>query len=337
MAQKKPLNAVQQGIINRLKQLRIEMFGQRGASEFARSLGITPVCYRSYENDRVAGVEVLAAAAKLSGADLGWIITGQKTDGTAAEGIPVNRQRLLEQIGRLAARNPATLRSVQAFLDLLEETVPGLEKPPSRPGENGPPRLGEAGQVAGRGGWLPVLGRSAAGIVFFWKDLPNGSGKRPADRLSELIEAYLKAQTAGAWLASIEQADGQGAEAEDTLSLIQVNVPSDAEVAEFLDCPAVKKRYPDAFALRIDGDSMIPQLRHGDLVIVSPSEPAVDGKPAVVQLRGQVGVTCKLYRREGDRVHLIPSNEAMSAQNFEQSEVEWALRVLFRVRVNSHG
>ena len=192
MAQKKPLNAVQQGIINRLKQLRIEMFGQRGASEFAKALGISTVSYRSYEKDRMAGVQVLAAAAKLSGAELSWLITGQKTDGSPAEEIPADKQRMLEQISRLAARNPATLRSVQAFLDLLEETVPGLEKPPSRPGENG--------QDAGRGGWLPVLGRSAAGVVFFWKDLLNGSGKSPADRLSELIEAYLDAQMAGAWL-----------------------------------------------------------------------------------------------------------------------------------------
>lgn len=323
MSQTTAPGSTQQGIINRLKQLRVEMFGQRGASEFARALGITPASYRSYEKNRVPAVEVLAAAARLTGVELSWLITGRKKDGSPVDAIPADRQRLLEHIDRLTARNPAALRAVQAFLDLLEEAVPGPENRPS--------------YTAGRAGWLPVLGRSAAGVVFFWKDLPNSSAKSPADRLSELIEAYLKAQTAGAWTAAIEQPDGQAADPADTASLIQLNVPSDAQVAEFLDCPAVRKRYPDAFALRIDGDSMIPQLAHGDLVIVSPSAAAVDGKPAVVQLRDQLGVTCKLYRRQADRVHLIPTNDRFSAQTLDTSDVVWALRVLFRVRINSHA
>ena len=195
--------------------------------------------------------------------------------------------------------------------------------------------LGRVGVL--RSGWLPVLGRSAAGIVFFWKDLPNGSGQTPAEKLSQLIDAYLNAEAAAAWIASIDQTIGQPSDFSDTASLIQVNVPSDAAVSEFLDCPAVRKRYPDAFALRIDGDSMLPQFAHGDLLIVSPSAPAADGKPAVVQLHGQLGVTCKLYRRQGDRVHLIPTNEKFSAQTFPASDILWALRVLFRVRINSHA
>ena len=321
MPQKKPPSAVQQGISQRLRKLRIAMFGQRGASAFARALGISPISYSSYEKERTPSVHVLAAASKITGTELSWLITGQKRDGSAAEGIPVDRRELLEHIDRLAERNPAALRSVRAFLELLEEAMPGPRNRPSVLDE--------------RGGWLPVLGKSAAGVVFFWKDLPNGSGKSPADRLSELIDSYLKAQMAGAWMASIEETDGSGTEAAaNDVNLIQVNVPSGAEVTEFLDCPAVRQRYPDAFALRIDGDSMIPQLVHGDMAIVSPSVPAVDGKPAVVQLKGQVGVTCKLYRREGDKVHLIPANENMPAQSFEISQVEWALRVLFRVRIN---
>ena len=75
-------------------------------------------------------------------------------------------------------------------------------------------------------------------------------------------------------------------------------------------------------------------LIHGDLVIVCPSQPAVQGKAAVVQLRGQIGVTCKLYRQDADKVHLIPTNKQYEPQSFEVSEVLWALRVLFRIRVN---
>ena len=324
MTEKPGPSSAQQGVIDRLKQLRVQMFGGRGVSEFARALGISPGSYRRYEKDRVASVEVLAAAAHISGYDLYWLITGQRPGGASSTAIPADRQSLLDQIDRLAVGNPAALRGVRAFLDLLEQGALGSGQRPKRLSNDND----------SRGGWLPVLGRSAADVVFFWKDLHNGSGKKPADRLSELIEAYLEAQTAGAWIASIQQADGQKPDtASDTVSLIQINVPSDAEIAEFLDCPAVRKRYPDAFALRIDGDSMLPQFTHGDLVIVSPSAPAVEGKPAVVQLRDQLGVTCKLNRREGDSVHLIPSNDSFSAQDFAASDILWALRVLFRVRI----
>ena len=312
---------IERGISTRLKQLRLEMYGPRGASDFARELGVAPGAYRGYEKTRAAPAEVLARAAQLTGVDLLWLTTGRKRNGPDPDVLPADRRELLERIERLARRNPASLRAVQRFLDLLEETVPAQQDAPEKGGR--------------RGGWLPVLGRSAAGVVFFWKDLPGQSGTSPADRLSELIESYLKAQTSAESSARIERTDSRTPEVSgDAVRLIQVNVPTDAEVTEFLDCPAVRKRYPDAFALRIDGASMAPQLIHGDLVIVSPSVPAVSGQPAVVQLRGQLGVTCKLYRTEGTTVHLIPVNETFEPQCFDLSEVVWALRVLFRVRVD---
>ncbi len=310
-----------QAVIARLKQLRLQTYGQHGLTDFARELGVSPAIYRRYEKLKAAPVELLAKAAKLTGAQLAWLITGRKTDDSAQQDIPADKQALLERIERLAQRNPATLRAIQKFMDLLEQqaTRDATESP--EPSE--------------RGGWLPVLGRSAAGVVFFWKDLPDSNGKSPADKLSELIDAYLKAQTTSHRPAFIEPTDAQAPDqTTDTVSLIQINVPSDAKVTEFLDCPAVRKRYPDAFALRIDGDSMAPQLIHGDLVIVCPSQPAAQGKPAVVQLRDQIGVTCKLYRCQTDKVHLIPTNEQYEPQTFELSEVLWALRVLFRIRVN---
>jgi len=310
-----------QAVMARLKQLRLQTYGRRGLGQFASELGVSTATYRRYEKLKAAPLELLAKAAELTGAQLGWLVTGRKTDASPQQNIPPDRQALLERIERLAQRNPATLRAIQKFMDLLEQQL----SPPA----TGPPDSDQ------RGGWLPVLGRSAAGVVFFWKDLPDSSGKKPAEKLSQLIDAYLRAQTTGHSPASIEPTDAQApGQTTDTVSLIQINVPSDAQVAEFLDCPAVRKRYPDAFALRIDGASMAPQLIHGDLVIVSPSKPAVDGKAAVVQLRDQIGVTCKLYRRQENKVHLIPTNQQYEPQSFELSEVLWALRVLFRIRVN---
>jgi SOS-response transcriptional repressor LexA len=77
---------------------------------------------------------------------------------------------------------------------------------------------------------------------------------------------------------------------------------------------------------------MEPEYRHGDLVVLSPSQPAVDGRAAVVQLAGQIGVTCKLFRRAGDRVHLVAINERYPPTAHAADELLWALRVLGRVR-----
>ena len=253
MSQDTQAQTLGQDVIARLKQLRTQIYGQRGLSEFARELGLSPATYRRYEKDKVPPVELLAKVAKLAGTELAWLITGRKTDGQSQLNIPPDRLDLLARIEELAQRNPATLRALQRFMDLLEQqtTAPPAVRPPD-------PRQ--------RSGWLPVLGRSAAGVVFFWKDLPDAAGKKPAERLSELIDAYLQAQTTGDWPGSIQRADADLADQPaDIVSLIQVNVPSDAAVAEFLDCPVVGNDHTqDAATVRYLGcvaDRKILQLR----------------------------------------------------------------------------
>jgi SOS-response transcriptional repressor LexA len=117
-----------------------------------------------------------------------------------------------------------------------------------------------------------------------------------------------------------------------TVEVITLNEPDGADVVSFIAAEGIKAMHADAFALRIDGDSMDPDIRHGDLVILSPSAEAVDGKAAVVQLDGQIGVTCKLFRRDGRTIHLVPINDELPPQTYGDKELAWALRVLARVR-----
>ncbi len=37
---------IEQGVMARLKQLRLQMYGQRGLGQFARELGLSPATYR---------------------------------------------------------------------------------------------------------------------------------------------------------------------------------------------------------------------------------------------------------------------------------------------------
>jgi hypothetical protein len=116
------------------------------------------------------------------------------------------------------------------------------------------------------------------------------------------------------------------------VQIICLDSPEADNVVEFVAAGELKSRYPDAFAVRIDGDSMEPEIRHGEIVICSPSIPAADGRPALVQLAGQIGVTCKIVRRQQGRLHLIPINERYAVQSFPLGQVVWSVRVLARVQ-----
>ena len=114
---------------------------------------------------------------------------------------------------------------------------------------------------------------------------------------------------------------------------MQLSEPDEVGISEFVDCRMMTQLYPDAFALRVDGDSMSPRICDGDIVILSPAVLPRDGAVAVVNLRDQIGVTCKLIRRHAGEVHLIPANENFAIKIFNEQELSWALAVLWRVRL----
>ncbi len=188
--------------------------------------------------------------------------------------------------------------------------------------------LGENPAPQQQAGLLPVLGRSAAGVPQFWseKDL-----NQTLTTLDELIARHA--------VAPASQTAPALALADQTISSDPMNVqvvtladPAPGQPGQFLVAETIKNRYPDAFAVQIDGNSMSPEIEHGDFVILSPSVNAEDGRAAVIQLTGQIGVTCKLLRQAGDLIHLIPINEQFAPQPFPAASVVWALRVLARVR-----
>jgi phage repressor protein C with HTH and peptisase S24 domain len=177
-----------------------------------------------------------------------------------------------------------------------------------------------------RESWIPILGRSAAGVPQFWSAEGEESG---AATLAELASRHAAYRPSRAEPAS---ASGPKPLRDVPVQLVTLEGPDDSDVAEYVVCEGLKARHADAFAVRIDGASMSPEIRHGDVVVLSPSAPAADGRPAVVQLRRQIGVTCKLFRRQGDSVHLVPVSEQFAPQSFPAGEVVWALRVLATIR-----
>ncbi len=196
------------------------------------------------------------------------------------------------------------------------------------PGQDAP-----AGDDPAGASWIPVLGRSAAGVPCFWSNQAEAAG---VTTLGELVGKHLGdlaclAERTDAMQSSPESSRPGSAQ---PVQLIRLPEPlGELDTTEYVSASAIKEQYRDAFAVWIDGESMSPEIRHGDLVLLSPSAPARAGRSAVVQLREAIGVTCKLYHPAGEVVHLVPINEQFPPTAARAQDVQWSLQVLARIRL----
>jgi len=328
----------QSEVCGRIAQVRLEVAGPRGKSAFAKKLGLSPSTYDYYESNRVPPADVLIRIAQVADVDLNWLLTGQ----SAGPSVPVDHP-VLQRAGALLAERPNAAAPLSAFLQLLAGTLNFPAKAAKAPAatdggdaegtgavevaadsQEAPAAREDAPATTPAASWIPILGRSAAGVPHFWADQDESAG---LTSLAELIARHAHNARRQVREATAASEDDQA-----TVQVISCNEPDSQDVVSFVSAAGIKGQYPDAFALQVDGDSMAPDIRHGDLVVLSPSAEATDGRAAVVQLAGQIGVTCKLFRREGDTVHLVPINEQLSPQSFAADQLVWALRVLARVR-----
>jgi len=330
------LNISDEAVTKRICQLRRNYAGQRGKALFAKALGISPSTYNYYEQDRMPPAEILWAICELTGTDFRWLLTGEKTAGVGR--LPA---AMAEKITTLLAKNPSAGPALSAFVDLLAEKtrteqqqakpVPQVQHAsPDRPASSD---TTEKPAKTNDPAWLPILGGTAAGIVHFWSETP---GKLPGVvELSDLIGRHKQADHNKVQPSNVSVETSMGAAEKlqsDQVKLIQLSRPSPDGICEFVDCPHIISRYPDAFALRVDGDSMAPRIRDRDIVVLSPSATARDGSVAVVKLRDQIGVTCKVIRHTSKKVHLIPVNENFDFKIYDEKKVEWSLAVLWQIR-----
>jgi len=317
-------NFYEKAIIDRVRLLREQYAGNRGKSKFARALGISASTYSYYENDRVPPIEILLKICQVTEADLEWLLTGESSEKKSASGP---NSALLQKLDELLTNNPELSEPVLAFVELLCEKK-GVEKEfrskvvrprPDRPG------------------WIPVLGRTAAGMVHFWEQTSLPEPRQAVTELDELVKKHigkaiirstdgtlsvdLKAQ---ALVDGVKQAEA---------NLIQVGGQEQGQIVEFVQCEEIFELFPDSFALQIDGDSMSPRINDGDIVILSPSVPAAQGHIAIARVANQIGVTCKLIRSTDKAVHLIPINERYETKVVAKKDLLWALAVLCHINI----
>lgn len=304
-------------IIKRFAQIRIKYYGVRGKSSFAKDLGISPSTYNYYENDRVPPINLLVKASKLLGVSLGWLITGDENMG-GDEGNSSKYINFIEKLENISACNPHALQAVMAFMDILGQTESIISDDNNE-----------------RSGWIPVLGRTAAGIVSKWQDVISDQPSNLETQLEDLVEKHVTNKVEK--LAAIANAgsDNVGSKLDVSVKpvLVQTQPAEDEAICEFVDCVDIKRKYPDAFALRVDGDSMSPRINDGQVIILSPSLKPSQGHVAVVKVKDQIGVTCKIIRISKDGMHLIPINERYETKIVPLDQILWSLAVISKIDI----
>jgi len=83
---------------------------------------------------------------------------------------------------------------------------------------------------------------------------------------------------------------------------------------------------PQAFALKVKGNSMSPRIEDGDIVIVSPQGEARSGDICVVRVNDED--TLKKVKFEGSYIHLIPLNPEFDPVTVKKKDVNFAWKVV---------
>ena len=106
------------------------------------------------------------------------------------------------------------------------------------------------------------------------------------------------------------------------LGSVPAGVPIEAieDVEEYIDIYPRFVKHGELFALRVQGDSMEPDLRNGDIVVIEKQEYVENGQIAVVRVNGE-DFTIKRVKLSQKGLMLIPSNPAYDPVFFDSDQV----------------
>ena len=102
------------------------------------------------------------------------------------------------------------------------------------------------------------------------------------------------------------------------------------EASSFEEINERTARQGEFFALRIKGDSMLPDMRTGDVVICKIQETADDGDIVVVGIADEA--TCKKIKKTPKGIMLMPLNSAYEPMFYTNEQIdEYNIRILGKV------
>ncbi len=106
------------------------------------------------------------------------------------------------------------------------------------------------------------------------------------------------------------------------LGSVPAGIPIEAieDVEDYIDVYPRFVKHGELFALRVQGDSMEPEVRSGDIVIVEKQDFINSGDIAVIRINGE-DVTVKRVKVNGNGLMLIPSNPAYDPLFFTPDQI----------------
>ncbi len=84
-----------------------------------------------------------------------------------------------------------------------------------------------------------------------------------------------------------------------------------------------------SYALEVQGDSMLPLYRHGDMLVVQPNAVVRKGDRVVVKTTSGEVMAKVLERRTPTSVDLVSLNPDHPQRRLAASEVEWLARIVW--------
>ena len=101
------------------------------------------------------------------------------------------------------------------------------------------------------------------------------------------------------------------------LGNVAAGLPIDAieDVIDYEEIPEDMAKTGQFFGLKIKGDSMFPDIKNGDVVIVKQQEDVENGNIAIVLVNGD-SATCKKVMKREDGLVLVANNPAVYEPHF---------------------
>ena len=98
---------------------------------------------------------------------------------------------------------------------------------------------------------------------------------------------------------------------------------------DVVDFPASPSRKAGVYALEVQGDSMVPLYRDGDVLIVEPGAQVRRGDRVVVRTREGEVMAKVLVRQTPRTIELTSLNPDHPNRTFDMSEIEWVARIIW--------
>lgn len=152
------------------------------------------------------------------------------------------------------------------------------------------------------------------------KRYEDGNTKKlPTDRL-EKIAKYLN--TSIEYLMGWEEEQKPQGVKIPVLGTVPAGIPISAveDILDYEEIPKSWENQGEFFGLKIKGDSMLPILTDGDIVIVRKQSTADNGDTVIAMVNGD-DATCKRCERSNNGIMLIPNNSSYTPTFYTNEEI----------------